>query len=87
MPLAVAKALGADRVRTGYKLVSVEAAKDEKGYIARFDTPKGKRRVRCKALAVTAPAHVVNNLLRPLVPEVCADGGGLMPTIDGWMDG
>ncbi len=70
MPLAVAQALGKDRVRTGYKLRSVEQAKDGAGYIARFDTPKGRRRVRCKALAVTAPAHVVNKLLRPLVPEV-----------------
>lgn len=81
MPLAVANALGADRVRTGYKLLSVEAGK-EGGYVARFDTPKGRRRVKCKAIAVTAPAHVVNNLLRPLVPEV-----GRWVGVGGWGEG
>lgn len=35
-----------------------------------FNTPRGKRKVQSKAVAVTAPAHVVQKLLRPLVPEV-----------------
>lgn len=39
-------------------------------YMSTFSTPRGKRQVQSKAVAVTAPAHVVNKLLRPLVPEV-----------------
>jgi protoporphyrinogen/coproporphyrinogen III oxidase len=37
---------------------------------ATYETPQGRRLVQAKAVAVTAPAHVVNRLLRPLVPEV-----------------
>jgi hypothetical protein len=40
------------------------------GYLASYETPRGKRVVKAKTVAVTAPAHVVNKLLRPLVPEV-----------------
>ncbi|EKU21607.1 protoporphyrinogen IX oxidase, partial [Nannochloropsis gaditana CCMP526] len=70
MPLAAAKALGKEKVRLSHKLLSVVEGKGPKGgYEAVFQTPQGRKRIKCQALAITAPAHVVHKLLRPLVPE------------------
>ena len=51
MPLAVAKALGKENVRTSYKLLSVEKGK-EGGYEALFQTPQGRRRIKTKVRRV-----------------------------------
>jgi oxygen-dependent protoporphyrinogen oxidase len=47
MPLAVANIMGKDKVRVSYKLLSVMEGK-EGGYEALFQTPQGRRRVKCK---------------------------------------
>jgi len=47
MPLAVAKIMGKDKVRVSYKLLNVVKGKAG-GYEALFQTPQGRRRVKCK---------------------------------------
>jgi len=74
VPLAAAEALGGERVFTGHRLASLTRVGEgeDAPLEAVFETAGGrKRRVRAKAVVLTAPSHVVAPLL--------AGEGGLVP--------
>jgi len=68
LPNTVLQRLGADRVRTSWRVESVSRNADGT-YTALFGTPQGPRRVVARAVAVTAPAQATHQALADLVPE------------------
>mmetsp|Transcript_15170 Transcript_15170/g.32373 ORF Transcript_15170/g.32373 Transcript_15170/m.32373 type:complete len:562 (-) Transcript_15170:33-1718(-) len=68
LPNTVLARLGADRVRTGWKVESLSRNADGT-YTARFATPEGERSVVARTVSITAPALATHEVLKDLVPE------------------
>jgi oxygen-dependent protoporphyrinogen oxidase len=68
LPNTVLARLGAERVRTGWKVESLSRNADGT-YTARYSTPGGERRVVARTVAITAPAQATHEVLKELVPE------------------
>lgn len=66
--LKVQSILG-DKVRVSHKLVAV--TREGPAWLSEFDTPKGKKTIRSKALLVTAPGYVA--------ADIFAGEGGVLP--------
>ncbi|KAJ1428611.1 hypothetical protein B484DRAFT_413292 [Ochromonadaceae sp. CCMP2298] len=69
LPLRVKELLG-NKVKTGYKLLSV--ARDGEDWLSTFDTATGKKTIRSKALILTAPGYVTSEIVggpNGVVPE------------------
>jgi protoporphyrinogen/coproporphyrinogen III oxidase len=68
LPNTVLQRLGAERVRTSWKVETLSRNTDGT-YTAVFSTPQGERRVVARTVAMTAPAQATHQVLKDLVPE------------------
>jgi len=68
LPNAIEKNLK-DRIKLEWKVTKIEKSKSGEGYTATFDTPDGERTVNAKTLVSTAPAHILADVLAPVMPE------------------
>jgi len=77
LPNAIHAALG-DKVKTQWKLVSVDRPLDDGIFLATFDTPTGQQKIRARTVVSTIPAHVLSDgtfddiipSLRPLMSRI-----------------
>lgn len=67
--LADAICAGLDSVRTSWKLLAIKRVGDR--WLLEYDTPQGPRSLKANAVACTAPAHAIGDIVRPL-SETCA---------------
>ena len=70
LPKAIEAELG-DIIKLKWKLTKIEREKDGT-YIATFDTPDGVKIVGAKSVVSTVPAHVLKEVLAPVMPEASA---------------
>jgi len=68
LPKAIEKNLK-DRIKLEWKVTKIEQAKSGEGYTATFETPDGEKTVHAKTVVSTAPAHVLADVLAPIMPE------------------
>eukprot|EP00629_Pelagomonadales_sp_RCC1024_P000343 CAMPEP_0119262090 /NCGR_PEP_ID=MMETSP1329-20130426/1919_1 /TAXON_ID=114041 /ORGANISM="Genus nov. species nov., Strain RCC1024" /LENGTH=552 /DNA_ID=CAMNT_0007261699 /DNA_START=42 /DNA_END=1697 /DNA_ORIENTATION=+ len=70
--IGVSRAADADaRAKLEWKLTKI--SKEAAGYLASFDTPAGPKRVRCKTLVSTLPAHALGgDVLTDVLPGAAA---------------
>mmetsp|Transcript_43267 Transcript_43267/g.92587 ORF Transcript_43267/g.92587 Transcript_43267/m.92587 type:complete len:661 (+) Transcript_43267:98-2080(+) len=52
--------------RLKWKLIALEWDPDKQEHVLDYETPSGLRRIRSKAVVLTAPAHAVASILRPI---------------------
>ncbi|MGB3532728.1 MAG: protoporphyrinogen oxidase [Microcoleaceae cyanobacterium] len=64
LPEAIATQIG-DRLQLNWTLKHL-SRREDKIYVAEFSTPQGRQQVEAKTVVLTAPAHVVAEILQPL---------------------
>jgi len=75
LPNAISKELGVgddQKIRLEHKTTKIEKKTNEDGsdyYEATFDTPKGTKTIRAKAVVSTMPAHCISDVLQPVMEE------------------
>jgi oxygen-dependent protoporphyrinogen oxidase len=67
LPNAIAKNLD-EQIRLQWKVTKIEKSENG-GYTATFETPSGVQTVNAKTIVSTAPAHVLADVLQPVMQE------------------